>query len=97
MFILGWQGMPRRYYDYLPQFHSGNLLSTIGSWILFLGMILMLSNLIRALFKGEKADSNPWGGATLEWQISSPPPSENFEEIPEVEHEPYDFSRISKS
>jgi cytochrome c oxidase subunit 1 len=92
MFVLGWEGMPRRYYDYLPQFQTGHLISTIGSWILALGLILMFSNLIRALFKGDKADSNPWGGATLEWQIASPPPKENFEEIPQVEHGPYDFN-----
>jgi len=93
MFILGVRGMPRRYYDYLPEFHTEHLISTIGSWILISGLILMFSNLINALFKGEKADINPWGGATLEWQIPSPPPPENFEKIPIVEHGPYVFKR----
>ena len=97
MFVMGWQGMPRRYYDYLPQFHASHLVSTIGSWILVSGMILMFANLIRALFKGEKAESNPWGGATLEWQIASPPPPENFDEIPRVERGPYDFSVTAKA
>ena len=91
MLILGWEGMPRRYYDYLPQFHTLQLISTIGSWILIAGLILMFANLFRALWKGEKAGSNPWGGATLEWQIPSPPPKENFEKIPVVEKGPYDF------
>jgi cytochrome c oxidase subunit 1 len=91
MLILGWEGMPRRYYDYPPQFHTLNLISTIGSWILIAGLILMFVNLFHALWKGEKAGSNPWGGATLEWQIPSPPPKENFEKIPVVEKGPYDF------
>lgn len=93
MFILGWQGMPRRYYDYLPKFQTWHLISTIGSWLLAAGIILLFTNLIRSLSKGEKASKNPWGGATLEWQISSPPPPENFEEIPLVEHGPYEFGR----
>lgn len=93
MVILGWQGMPRRYYDYLPQFHSLQLLSTIGSWILIAGLILMFGNLIHSFFKGEKAEANPWGGATLEWQIPSPPPKENFETIPHVETGPYEYRK----
>jgi cytochrome c oxidase subunit 1 len=91
MLILGWQGMPRRYYDYLPQFHTWHLVSTIGSWILIAGIIVMFANLIHSLRKGEKAEGNPWGGSTLEWKTSSPPPTENFEEIPTVTHGPYKF------
>jgi cytochrome c oxidase subunit 1 len=91
MLILGWEGMPRRYYDYPPQFHTLHLISTIGSWILVAGLIWIFSNLIQALRKGEKAGDNPWGAATLEWQISSPPPTENFEKIPVVERGPYEF------
>src|SRR4030042_2415627 len=91
MLILGWEGMPRRYYDYLPQFHTLQLISTIGSWILITGLILMFSNLFYSLFRGEKGEDNPWGGATLEWQIPSPPPRENFEKIPVVEKGPYGF------
>jgi len=95
LLVIGWMGMPRRYYDYLPQFHTGHLISTIGSWILIIGLFLMLYNLWRALFKGEKADKNPWGGATLEWQISSPPPLKNFKKIPHVDKDPYDFRGVS--
>jgi cytochrome c oxidase subunit 1 len=91
MFVLGWQGMPRRYYDYLPTFAGPNLVSTIGSWILAMGLFIMFYNLIRSLFAGEKAGDNPWGGATLEWRTSSPPPAENFEEIPAVTKGPYTF------
>jgi cytochrome c oxidase subunit 1 len=91
MLILGWEGMPRRYYDYLPQFHTLQFISTIGSWIFILGLILMFSNLFYSLFRGKKAEDNPWSGATLEWQIPSPPPKGNFEKIPVVERGPYEF------
>ena len=91
MLILGWEGMPRRYYDYPPQFHTLHLISTIGSWILIAGLILIFYNLFQALRKGPRAEDNPWGGATLEWQIPSPPPTENFEKIPIVERGPYEF------
>jgi len=91
MLILGWEGMPRRYYDYPPQFHTLHLISTIGSWILIAGLILIFFNLIQGLRKGQRAGDNPWGGATLEWQISSPPPINNFEKIPVVERGPYEF------
>ncbi len=91
MFILGWEGMPRRYYDYLAQFHTLQLISTIGSWVLITGLILMFINLLFSLFRGEMVGSNPWGGATLEWQIPSPPPKENFEEIPIVKKGPYEY------
>jgi cytochrome c oxidase subunit I len=93
MMVLGMKGMPRRYYDYLPEFAPLNLVSTIGSWILAVGLILMLVNLIRGLLKGEPVGDNPWGGATLEWTIPSPPPTENFLEEPVVTHGPYDYSK----
>jgi cytochrome c oxidase subunit 1 len=91
MIVLGLKGMPRRYYDYLPEFAPLNLISTIGSWILACGLVLMLVNLFRGLLKGEPVGSNPWGGATLEWSIPTPPPTENFAEEPVVTHGPYDF------
>jgi cytochrome c oxidase subunit 1 len=91
MLLLGWKGMPRRYYDYLPPFQTLHLIATIGSWILIAGMILMFVNLFHGLFKGSKGEDNPWRAATLEWQISSPPPAENFERVPRVERGPYEF------
>ena len=96
MYILGYMGMPRRYYDYLPQFHPLQELSTIGSWILAGTIFFMVGYLIYALVKGPKAPENPWGGVTLEWHIPSPPPMENFEEIPIITHEPYDFSQLKE-
>jgi len=89
MFILGLNGMPRRYFDYPPQYFSGHLVSTIGSWILVTGLVILLRNFIIALVKGLEAPDNPWGGRTLEWTIPSPPPHENFEEIPVITRGPY--------
>ncbi len=94
MFFLGFMGMPRRYYDYLPQFASLNLLSTVGSWIMATSLIIVIVNLLRAKKGTPEEMDDPWGGRTLEWKIQSPPSLENFEEIPVVDHEPYEL--ISK-
>ena len=92
MLILGLMGMPRRYYDYLPQFTDLNVLSTVGSWILAIGLITMLVNLINGMRKGAPAGRNPWGSISLEWQTKSPPPLENFDKQPELnEGGPYNY------
>lgn len=90
MFIMGYLGMPRRYYDYLPEYKIYHIISTVGSWILIAGILILIINLVRALLKKERlTEKNPWGGTTLEWQVDTPPTLENFEEIPVVEHGPY--------
>ncbi|MDD5676012.1 MAG: cbb3-type cytochrome c oxidase subunit I, partial [Chitinivibrionales bacterium] len=91
MLVMGWQGMPRRYYEYLPQFSELQLIASIGSFVLVIGLIIMAANLLYGAFKGAKAPANPWGGATLEWALPSPPASEDFEEIPIITKGPYDF------
>jgi cytochrome c oxidase subunit 1 len=93
MFILGWQGMPRRYYDYLPQYTFLHQFVTVGSIIMVIGLFLMMANLIRGAFTGAIAPANPWGGATLEWTLPSPPPAEDFETIPTVTGGPYEFKK----
>lgn len=90
MFFLGFMGMPRRYYDYLPQFADLNLLSTIGSWIMATSLIVVIVNLLRAKKLTPAEMDDPWGGRTLEWSIESPPSLENFEEIPVIDREPYE-------
>jgi cytochrome c oxidase subunit 1 len=94
MFIMGYMGMPRRYYDYLPEFYSYQVFSTVGSWILVSGILVMFFNLYRGLRHGAKAPDNPWGGTTLEWTIASPPPMENFKVIPTVTRGPYDHTVV---
>ncbi len=93
MFILGWKGMPRRYYDYLPEFHRLHEISTIGSWILVAGILIMAVNLIRSLRTGPVCtEPDPWGGGrTLEWTVPSPPPLENFDEIPTITRGAYEL------
>ena len=92
LFIIGIQGMPRRYFDYLPQFHTGHFISSIGGFILFIGLLVVIINLVYAARKGEKAPANPWNSKSLEWQIPSPPPVENFDEIPVITEEPYNYN-----
>jgi cytochrome c oxidase subunit 1 len=89
MFILGYQGMPRRYWDYLPEFHNLQFISAIGAFIMVTGFLILIFNLLHGLLKGPKAEQNPWGGVTLEWTVPSPPTIENFDEIPVIEHGPY--------
>jgi cytochrome c oxidase subunit 1 len=89
-FILGSRGMPRRYYNYLPEFQSLHVLSTIGAYTLGLGFLLTAFYLFKSLKSGRIAPANPWGGVTLEWQCSSPPPYYNFHKPPVVTAGPYD-------
>jgi cytochrome c oxidase subunit 1 len=96
MHILGLMGMPRRYYDYLPEFAPLQMVATVGSWVLIAGILLMVINLLVSLKRGKKAPANPWGGATLEWTVPSPPPMENFETIPTITKGPYDYSQYEK-
>jgi cytochrome c oxidase subunit 1 len=58
------------------------------------GFIIILINLIKSARHGAPGEKNPWGGVTLEWQVPSPPPLENFDEIPIISKSPYDFSNV---
>jgi len=90
-FLLGTRGMPRRYARYLPEFQFLHQMSTIGALLLAVGLFLAAGVLLYALFKGKRAPANPWGGASLEWTCSSPPPPHNFERTPRA-GDPYDYS-----
>jgi len=92
MLILGMMGMPRRYFTHLPQYHTGHVIASIGAFILASGLLLFFANLAIALIKGKKVAQNPWGGVTLEWLIPTPPPRDNFEEIPTIDDRPYVFN-----
>lgn len=91
LFVIGMQGMPRRYFDYLPQFEYGHVISSIGAIITVIGIIMILINLFKGVRNGVKAPANPWNSLSLEWQIPSPPPLENFDEIPTITEEPYNY------
>ncbi|MGC6367674.1 MAG: cytochrome c oxidase subunit I [Candidatus Marinamargulisbacteria bacterium] len=90
-FIMGSKGMPRRYYSYIEEFQIYHQISTIGSWLLGLGFIIMLIYLVKSLKSGEKATDNPWGALTLEWTLPSPPAYHAFNESPTVTAGPYDY------
>src|SRR5690606_18223408 len=86
MHLSGMLGMPRRVYTY-PEglgLDGYNLTSTIGAFILAVGIALSLVNLLWSLRRGPQAGPNPWQGDTLEWSVSSPPPQAQFGRLPVV-------------
>ncbi len=98
-FIMGSQGMPRRYWQYAGMqdtdlFHFYHMLSTIGSWVVGLSFIIMLIYLVHSIKNGKVAGSNPWGALTLEWQTPSPTPAHNFLEEPKITHGPYAYDKV---
>jgi cytochrome c oxidase subunit I len=95
-FVLGSRGMPRRYFNYLPQFEPLHKLSTYGAWILGAGLFLTLGYLLASLRKPADAPDNPWGSKTLEWETQSPPITHNFHETPVMKHGPYDYRPVRK-
>jgi cytochrome c oxidase subunit 1 len=92
-FVMGTHGMPRREATYLPEFQPYHVLSTIGGFIQMAALVLVAGYLIHSIYRGRKAPANPWGGSTLEWTCSSPPPPENFAVQPTVGR-PYDHTGL---
>jgi cytochrome c oxidase subunit 1 len=90
-FILGYQGMPRRYHTYPEEFQVLNVMSSAGATILGLGYLIPLIYFAWSMRYGEAAADNPWGAAGLEWQTTSPPPTENFVVAPVVTEGPYAY------
>jgi cytochrome c oxidase subunit 1 len=82
----GLSGMPRRIYEYSAGsgWHTYNLISTIGAFILGTGALLTILNLVRSLKVGTPSGPDPWKANTLEWFTPSPPPAHNFDTIPRV-------------
>ncbi len=91
MHWLGVQGMPRRVSDYDPRFGDLNMIISLASFALGASTIVFLYNMIDSWIRGRKAEANPWRSMTLEWQVSSPPPFFNFDEIPQVVGNPYEY------
>jgi cytochrome c oxidase subunit 1 len=97
-FVLGYLGMPRRYYAYPEEFQILNVLSTAGAGVLGLGYALIVFYLVASLFKERNAPANPWGATGLEWQIQSPPITLNFDHDPIVTEDAYHYAgRAPKS
>ncbi|PEN06088.1 cytochrome c oxidase subunit I [Longimonas halophila] len=95
--VLGSQGMPRRYYEYVDRFAELHMISTIGSFILASGLFLVLGYALHSLFYGKKAPQNPWAAATLEWtNVAAIPDPHNFTSTPLVTRGPYDFHKADE-
>jgi cytochrome c oxidase subunit I len=103
MHIMGIVGMPRRYsqfeeggqqiYEYLRSLHPLVLFVTVAAIVTVVTQLLFFFNLFWSMFKGKKAEANPWEATTLEWDIPSPPPHDNFAGIPPVVHRgPYEYA-----
>jgi len=91
-FVVGYIGMPRRYHAYPDEFQVLNVMSSAGASVLGLGYLLPAFYFLYSLKKGEVAGPNPWGASGLEWEVPSPPPTENFAVTPRVTSEPYEFT-----
>ncbi|HQR34397.1 MAG TPA: cbb3-type cytochrome c oxidase subunit I [Blastocatellia bacterium] len=95
-FIVGYLGMPRRYHAYVPEYQVWHILSTAGASLLAIGFIMPVIYLTWSLKYGEKVGDNPWMAAGLEWETSSPPPTENFTYQPVINHDAYEFENVKE-
>jgi len=93
MHPLGLQGMLRRAASYAPELIGWNIVASLGSFLLGMSTLPFIFNMLISWIDGEKAPANPWRAIGLEWTVSSPPPVENFEEIPIVTCEPYGYGK----
>ena len=92
MLIAGYLGMPRRYFDYLPEFEIYHQVSGVGAVIIVIGLILMFRNFISSWRNGEASPHNPWNATTLEWHTATiPPVLENHTKVPYVDFNPYEY------
>ena len=95
-FVLGYNGMPRRYHAYPPEWQVLNVLSTAGASVLAIGYLLPMIYLPWSLKYGKIAGANPWQATGLEWQTQSPPLTENFVITPIVDYEAYDYETMER-
>ena len=95
-FLLGYLGMPRRYHAYPEEFQVLNVLSTAGASVLGVGYLLPIVYLMWSMRYGPKASANPWRATGLEWTTPSPPGTHNFDAVPVVTHDAYDYPAMEK-
>jgi cytochrome c oxidase subunit 1 len=93
MHPLGLQGMLRRVSSYAPEYEGWNIIASLGAFLLGMSTLPFIFNMVVSWMHGEKAPDNPWRAIGLEWLVSSPPPVENFEEIPTVISPPYGYGK----
>jgi cytochrome c oxidase subunit 1 len=90
-FLLGNEGMPRRYFSYPEKFWALNVASTAGASVLAMGLFIVLVYTLVAIRYGKLAGANPWNSRGFEWMTPSPPPVENFEVTPVFTHGPHEY------
>ena len=91
MHWVGLVGMPRRVADYAAEYATLNMVVSIASFALGASMVVFFYNVIVSWARGPRAPANPWRALTIEWQVSSPPPVFNFDEMPQVVGNPYEY------
>ncbi len=99
LFVLGAAGQHRRIYNYnhfpelaTPTMQSLRIFATMSLIVLLLAQFIFIFNFLKSMFKGEKAEKNPWRSGTLEWTTESPPPHGNWAELPNCYRGPYEYS-----
>jgi cytochrome c oxidase subunit 1 len=95
-FILGYLGMPRRYHVYPAEFQVLHVMSTLGASVLAVGYVMPMVYLVWSWKYGPLAGPNPYQATGLEWKTASPPPLHNFDHLPVVTHEAYDYSALTE-
>ncbi len=93
MFTVGAEGQPRRVMDYASAFTTANRISTVGAYMVGIGMIVLLWAVIHSWRHGKIAPMNPWGAKTLEWTVPYPVPLTNFDELPIITSDPYGYGK----
>jgi cytochrome c oxidase subunit I len=92
LFVLGMEGMPRRVSFYEPKFHTLNVWVSVSAFVLGFSMLIFLVNVVYSLiFARIPAEANPWRSKSIEWQLPTPIPVNNFEQIPVFDSDPYDY------
>jgi cytochrome c oxidase subunit 1 len=92
LFVLGMKGMPRRVSSYAPNLHGLNVWVSISAFVLGFSMLIFLFNVVYSQIAVRvRAESNPWRSKSLEWQVATPVPVNNFEQIPVIDSDPYDY------
>jgi cytochrome c oxidase subunit 1 len=92
----GLQGMVRRVASYDPQYTSWNVAASLGAFLLGMSTLPFIANVITSWLQGPRATDNPWNATGLEWMTTSPPPPENFKEIPPIPAKPYGYGEANR-
>jgi cytochrome c oxidase subunit 1 len=92
LFVLGMKGMPRRVSTYAPNLQGLNVWVSVSAFVLGASMLVFIANVLYSqILVRVRAEANPWRSKSLEWQTATPVPVNNFEQIPVIDSDPYDY------